>query len=294
MGEAGECGLPGLEEAARLVSRERTRGASWALLALARGLLEDVEEGRDPCRCLPRVRGLVYQASHAMAPPKWVYRAVEAACGRGGDPGEAIRGLLDYQSRSQELAAQWASRLIEQAGLVVTLSYSSMVERAIRALGPRRAPGVVVLESRPGGEGGLLAAELRRSGYTARAVPDLEAGGLLGRGVLVLLGADELRPGGCVVNKVGSRLLALAARRSGARVAVVLDATKANPEAECGRPPEVYWDYQVEWFGPVRARVFDEVEPGELSVVASEAGLLEPGPGAYELLVDRLLSQLGL
>ena len=288
------CRLPSLAAAAREVESERERGASWALLVLARGLLEDAEAGADLCGCTGRIGELVYNASHDMAAPKWVARVVTLACRGDVDPVEAVRSLVDYQARSAELAASNARRILEGASLVLTLSYSSSVERSVRQLGPRLAPPIVVLESRPGGEGALLASGLQSMGYNVRVVPDLEAGFYLRRGAVVLLGADQLRRDGCLVNKVGSRLLALAARQAGARVYAVLDATKVEPDEECRSPLRARWPYDIEGYGTVEARVFDEVSPELLSGLITEAGLLEPGEDSVELLVERLLSQLGL
>ena len=111
---------------------------------------------------------------------------------------------------------------------VLTISRSSTVYQAL--LGPsrsRRPREVIVLESRPGGEGRLLARDLRRSGVTARLVPDTEGPRWVREVDRVLIGADTIYADGSVVHKVGTRPLALAAHRHGVPVIVVSGLSKA-------------------------------------------------------------------
>jgi hypothetical protein len=96
--------------------------------------------------------------------------------------------------------------------------------------GSSRGPGVsvIVCESRPLCEGVTMAQRLAAAGLHVTLITDAQAGVFVEQADVVLLGADAVTPGG-VVNKVGSRLLALAAKASGVPVVSVTDSLKVSP-----------------------------------------------------------------
>jgi hypothetical protein len=97
---------------------------------------------------------------------------------------------------------------------VITFSYTSM---AVEALTRRAAAGplsVLCSRSEPEGEGAATAQALRDCGIDAEVVADAEALLRVPEMDAVVTGADAVTPGG-VVNKVGTRALAAAARRAG-------------------------------------------------------------------------------
>jgi len=94
---------------------------------------------------------------------------------------------------------------------LVTISHSRAVFGLLKSL----APGPVrvsVAESRPLNEGVELAGRLAELGFEVRLIPDCLLGLAAAEADAGLIGADSLTPGGDVVNKAGTRLLALAAR----------------------------------------------------------------------------------
>lgn len=93
-----------------------------------------------------------------------------------------------------------------------------------------RGPGisVIVCESRPLCEGVVMAQRLAAAGLQVTLITDAQAGAFVEEADLVLLGADAVTPAG-VVNKVGSKLLALAAKAAGVPVVAVTDSLKVTP-----------------------------------------------------------------
>jgi translation initiation factor 2B subunit (eIF-2B alpha/beta/delta family) len=87
---------------------------------------------------------------------------------------------------------------------------------------------------------------------------------------LVLVGADAVTEEG-VVNKLGTRLLALAAAGAGVPCYAVAGTTKLLPAAA---------------WAPERARLYDRTPPAALDGVASDDGVL--GPGAVRRAVRRI------
>ncbi|MCE4625030.1 MAG: hypothetical protein F7C35_04110 [Desulfurococcales archaeon] len=282
----GKCTLKVFQDTVRQVTSERVRGASWALYTLARGLIEEEESGTDLCMCSEAIQKGVMEASGGMTPPLWVGRALSKACKMGADPVSALRNLIDYQARSADLISSNGAHIIRGASHIVTLSYSSTVERILRSAG--RKMQVVVAESRPGSEGVVLASRLSADGYIVRVVPDAAVGLFLKGNAIAIIGADTVTGDGCVYNKVGSRLLSLASKAAGIPVYAAFDATKIWPEAVCGGVEVKKWRYRPEGWHEVEIPVFEPVEPELLSGYITEAGLLPPGGGSVEILVERI------
>jgi translation initiation factor 2B subunit (eIF-2B alpha/beta/delta family) len=165
-------------------------------------------------------------------------------CGLDGDAVEALRDRLarahptmaavwnaahaqdperfrsDMRTNWQRAAAQ-ARRLLPRSGVIVTLSYSATV---LEALGGTTAR-IVVAESLPGGEGARTVEALKRTGTDATVVSDATLGQWAAAADAVVIGADAVTPRG-VINKVGSRLLALAAKVERTPFHAVADTSK--------------------------------------------------------------------
>ena len=118
-------------------------------------------------------------------------------------------------------AARHARRLLPRRGTILTLSYSATVLEALRGTKAH----VVVAESLPGGEGARTAMRLRAAGTAATVVPDATVGQWAVTADAVIFGADAVTRRG-VINKVGSRLLALAAKAERMPCYVVADTSK--------------------------------------------------------------------
>lgn len=120
------------------------------------------------------------------------------------------------------------ARSIRPRARMLTLSRSETIRTALGRLPAARQPlEVLVLESRPGGEGRQFSRDLRRAGIAARCIPDRDGSDALGRVDLLLIGADAIERDGAVVHKVGTRRLALAARRRSIPVYVATGLSKA-------------------------------------------------------------------
>jgi translation initiation factor 2B subunit (eIF-2B alpha/beta/delta family) len=167
---------------------------------------------------------------------------------------EAV-ALLGEQERSLErslvAAAEEAARRIDNGHVVATYSRSSTVERALMtAKAAGRLFDVVATESRPLLEGRTLAKVLAEQQVPVRVMVDAALGDAVANADLIMVGADAITQDG-FVNKVGTRLVAMAAREAGVPVYVVAEAAKAwRRKAEPptgvgpggGRDPKEVWD----------------------------------------------------
>lgn len=87
---------------------------------------------------------------------------------------------------------------------------------------------VYICESRPLCEGVIMARQLAAAGLDITLITDAQACVFIDQVDIVMFGADAVCPGG-VVNKVGSKLLALAGRAAGVPVVAVTDSMKISP-----------------------------------------------------------------
>ena len=115
---------------------------------------------------------------------------------------------------------------------VLTLSRSETVLRSLRTLPVGTRPQeVVVLRSRPGGEGAHTAASLRSFGIRARTVEDDRAKEFVPDSDLLLIGVDGVFLDADVTHKIGTRGLARLSREAHVPVAAVTGLSKLARES---------------------------------------------------------------
>ena len=185
---------------------------------------------------------------------------------------ESTLAGIDRALEADEAAAGTAADLLE--GSVATLSRSGTALDALRDGNPSR---VFVAESRPAREGVAVAEELADECavtlHTDAATAHVLASEDVGR---VVVGADAIRPDGAVVNKTGTRALAIAAAREGVPVTVVAAtdkiSTREEVNLESGTRSAVYdGEAGIDVVNPT----FDVTPADCVTEVATERGRLE-------------------
>ena len=112
---------------------------------------------------------------------------------------------------------------------LMTHSISSTVARTLLRM-PRRDLNVVVTESRPAFEGWNLASSLARADIPVTYITDAQMALFVADVEAVVVGADALLPDGSLVNKAGTRLLALAAHERGVPFNVCAESFKCTDQ----------------------------------------------------------------
>ncbi len=122
------------------------------------------------------------------------------------------------------------------AGWLATLEYGTALAPVYRAHEEGLAVHVWVDETRPRSQGWLTAWELGRAGVPHTVVADTAAGWLFRQGMVdvVLVGADRVARNGDVCNKVGTSLVALAAREAGVPFFAAVPTSSVDLEAPDG------------------------------------------------------------
>jgi len=142
---------------------------------------------------------------------------------RAGDehPDETVVGrimdLLDRIKAMRLNRARLAAGLFEDGDTILTHCNTSgellLAARVSRAQGKRLR--FLATETRPYFQGRLTAWELSRDGFDVTLIPDNRAAAVLSAGKCnkVITGADRVALNGDIVNKTGTRQLAMVARR---------------------------------------------------------------------------------
>lgn len=205
---------------------------------------------------------------------------------------DGIDDLREYRARATEISGlvvdesiQAKARMVEHLKTVVddvetvfTYSNSFAVRQAIRELDVRK---IIVTESRPQNEGVSLAEELASEGRDVLLGVDATVHMYMNAADVVLVGADSVQQDGSVINKVGTRMLAHAAKENAVPFYVLCDTMKFNVLNYLGQPVELEEKDPEEVAEPrenLRVRnIYFEVVPNELiTAVITEDGVMEP------------------
>jgi ribose 1,5-bisphosphate isomerase len=139
-----------------------------------------------------------------------------------------VEKLIKALGHARNCTAQRAARLIRQNQAILTHSYSATCLEAFR-YGRRLIGQLYVTESRPRFEGRDTAAQAARLGIPVTIITDAEAGHFVAHCNLIVVGADSIVTDGSLINKMGTYLIALAARAHGVPFYVVSESIKISP-----------------------------------------------------------------
>lgn len=248
------------DRSAVLAHEDADETASWREL---RELAESLLQIR---ASMAAVQNRVHRVMHRAKRNRVPSRAVEVEASR------AIQRACD----ADDEAARGASRLVS-GRRVLTLSRSETVTAALVAAKP--PPEVTVAESRPGLEGVAVAENLAARGLKVTLITDAAMSAVLETQNLecVVTGADALLPSGDVVNKVGTRLAALAARERELPFYAVTatDKVSVHPSLELeSLPAKELYDGEA----PLRVLnpLFERIPADLVTGIVTERGLLRP------------------
>ena len=152
---------------------------------------------------------------------------------------------------------------LEKVQSVITISRSGTVLNILKLwLQKNKKLRVVVCESRPKFEGRLTAVELAGIGVNVELITDAMLGLYIPKIDAAIIGADAVLKNGNVVNKVGSKALALLCREHKKSFYVVTSKSKLskkkNFKAKKEKPQEI-WDKKVKNLS-ISNIYFEEIE----------------------------------
>ncbi|RLG79808.1 MAG: hypothetical protein DRO40_12190 [Thermoprotei archaeon] len=276
------------------VAKEKVRGASWCARRIAEAFIalsNSVEYNED---VLCEAIDLALKANPSMAS---IYNVVTIA--RKARNREHLmklmKALLKYMRTAHEKVCSIAAESI--MGNLMTISYSSVIECVLHKA-KDKVDTVYVLESRPGGEGVLFAKALKDKGFNVKLVFDSTLHYYMSKTDIVIVGADSVGKDACIINKVGTSLLALYAREYGIEFYPVFESYKIHPEKSCYEIELVEREFEIEGYGKIRSVVFDRTPSRYISGLITEHGLIMPSrlgvKQAYEKFMEELKSLVRL
>jgi translation initiation factor eIF-2B subunit delta len=156
---------------------------------------------------------------------------------------------------------------------VITLSRSGTVLAILKLLHQKNKKlRVVVCESRPKLEGRLMAKELAANGIKVELITDAMMGLFIPKVDAAIIGADVVLNKGNIVNKVGSKALALLCREYNKPLFVVTAKSKLSKKKvfkEKKEKPQEIWDNKVKNLS-ISNIYFEELEKKYITKIFTE------------------------
>jgi len=193
--------------------------------------------------------------------------------------------FAESTSKKAAASAVHGAQLIAQNSVVMTHSRSSTVMAALMdAASAGRRFTLLATESRPMLEGRQLAEAVSSTGIHVNIMVDAAAALVMDTVDLVLVGADRVTPEH-VLNKIGTRMIALAARDLGIPIYCLVDTSKfirQRPSAvQRDAPGTEVWPEHPPAVSVIN-RYFEEVPIGLFTRIVTESGpLLELTPDLF-------------
>lgn len=272
-----------IRSAIKEIRSDRERGARQlalaALEALATVADDDHAEFKESARALALARPMMAAVQNAVA-LAWSH------CQDGAHPHDAVQFAMDTIETAPE-GMVLAARPVLPTDTVMTYSYSSTVVELLSRVRPRHA---IISEARPLGEGLAQARELRAVGIAVTLITEAQMALFVHEADAVVVGADTVLPEGDFINKIGTRLLALAAKDAGVPFYSVTETLKVCGPSEPlpfapeeGRAREIT---NVRWL-EVRNVIYEATPGRHVTSYITEDGLIKPSKMApYAELAD--------
>jgi translation initiation factor 2B subunit (eIF-2B alpha/beta/delta family) len=256
-------------EIIRDVALEAPVGDEKELMNLVRGTARRLAASRPSMASLTnKVSKLVYQIIQDE-------REVEEL---REDVASMVRNLLNDYRRYKRASIEKAADYLRSFDTFITLSYSSTVLNVLDLTIPKK---VIVGESRPLFEGRQLAKELANRGLGVTLVIDAAMAKFVESADAAIVGADSVLPDGSVINKIGTKLLALAAEETLTPLYVICDTSKFHVRSFLGEPPKLEEKDSSEVAEglegvDIRNPYFEITEGGYISRIITEDGAKKP------------------
>lgn len=190
--------------------------------------------------------------------------------------------LTKFREARRRIVDVGSKRILEGA-TVMTHCHSSAVSQILRAANAHgRAFEVVLTETRPRYQGRITAREMIEAGIPTTMIVDSAVRSFMNKADLVLVGSDAITSEGNVINKIGTSLVAIAAREARTPFYVATELLKFDPQTIHGdyesieeRPPDEIWAEPPVGL-KIRNPAFEVVRRDYIHGIICEEGLISP------------------
>lgn len=236
---AGDTGTAGAGDLISAAAGDRSHGASTVALYAAEGLGRLASELPEPADFAPaflRAARTLLVNQVALGPIWTLVNECLLSADAAEGPEFAADAVVDAcksfrtrLGRARKAITRELTSLVPEGADILTTSASATLESALAAMSATgHVHTIYCTRSLPGGEGADLARRLRDRQIRAHVVEDSAVTHAIEASDFVVLGADAIA-GDWVVNKVGSRPLALCAFELGLPAVVAADTFKMIP-----------------------------------------------------------------
>jgi len=255
-----------IEEAARLMVK--TRPTAVSLPNGIRYVIHRVREGKLSGANLPSLREVAIKA---------------------------CREFIENSRTAIERIGEIGARRIRDGDILMTHCHSLAVLKVIEtAWRQGKRIKVYTTETRPRFQGRIMAEKLAQMGIPVTLIADAAVRYFMNEVDRVIVGADAVSANGAVVNKIGTSLIALAARESRTLFFVAAESYKFSPETMFGElvkieerdPSELIPSSELKYQNiSVANPSFDVTPPEYIDLIITEKGIIPP-QGAIFLLQE--------
>jgi translation initiation factor 2B subunit (eIF-2B alpha/beta/delta family) len=131
--------------------------------------------------------------------------------------------------------AGYATSILANNDVIMTQSFSSTVMDAFKAASRKFTLNAIVTRSGTSKIGEITAQEIQKFGVRVTYIDDTAIGLYINQVKKIFVGADRICADGCLVNGVGTYLMALAANKHNIPVYVLCESLKIDPGLECSQ-----------------------------------------------------------
>ncbi|MFX0139163.1 MAG: translation initiation factor eIF-2B [Candidatus Hodarchaeota archaeon] len=196
-----------------------------------------------------------------------------------------IETFIRFLSKANEKIAKYGARRIVDNSTILTHCHSSAVVEILKmAYNDRKNIKVIVSETRPLFQGRKTAKELSDIGIETTMIVDSAMRWIVRHKPidLILIGADSITVEGTVLNKIGSKLLALVAEENNIPFYVAATMLKYNPDSAFGDLEIIEMRNEKEiWNEPpsslkILNPAFETISRDLISALITEIGVFPP------------------
>ncbi|MDV3103303.1 ribose 1,5-bisphosphate isomerase [Thermococcus waiotapuensis] len=200
----------------------------------------------------------------------------------------AAKEFAYNSEKAVERIGEFGAKRIEDGDVIMTHCHSKAAISVMKtAFEQGKDIKVIVTETRPKWQGKITARELADHGIPVIYVVDSAARHYMKMTDKVVMGADSITVNGAVINKIGTALIALAAKEHRVWTMIAAETYKFHPETMLGQlveiemrdPTEVIpeeelktWPKNIEVWNPA----FDVTPPEYVDVIITERGIIPP------------------
>ncbi|MFH1105777.1 MAG: S-methyl-5-thioribose-1-phosphate isomerase [Candidatus Aenigmatarchaeota archaeon] len=190
--------------------------------------------------------------------------------------------FAERMGKSAARIAELGSKKIRSGDVIFTHCHSSTVMGIFKkAKSSGKKFSVIFAETRPLFQGRITAHELSAMRIPATMIVDSAARFFMKDCDLVMMGADAITAKGAVVNKIGSSLVALAAKERKIPVYIAVDSGKMDPSTIKGAHEPIEERPGAEISGKIkgikiRNPAFDVIPPEYVTGIITELGTISP------------------